>query len=148
MRINNRKESNKMTDTNGNIVMPVTPMGGYGNSGFGGFGDMNSGWWIVPKVNLITNIGLSEDSVHAASSLKLIPKKLQKVFYAKTIPLSFPLNHPKYIIGDRLYSDAVLSILGEGWFQKASRRAESLFRFVLFSSWDQKKSKIKKALFH
>ena len=109
---------------------------------------MNSGWWIVPKVNLITNIGLSEDSVHAASSLKLIPKKLQKVFYAKTIPLSFPLDHPKYIIGDRLYSDAVLSILGEGWFQKASRRAESLFRFVLFSSWDQKKSKIKKALFH
>ena len=36
-----------MTDTNGNIVMPVTPMGGYGNGGFGGFGDMNSGWWII-----------------------------------------------------------------------------------------------------
>ena len=36
-----------MTDTNGNLVMPVTPMGGYGNGGFGGFGDMNSGWWII-----------------------------------------------------------------------------------------------------
>ena len=35
-----------MTDSNGNIVMPVTPMGGYGNGGFG-FGDAGSGWWII-----------------------------------------------------------------------------------------------------
>ena len=35
-----------MTDTNGNIVMPVAPMGGgYGNGGFGFGGD--SGWWII-----------------------------------------------------------------------------------------------------
>ena len=32
------------TDTNGNIVMPVTPMGGYGNGGGFGFGEMGSGW--------------------------------------------------------------------------------------------------------
>lgn len=36
-----------MTDTNGNIVMPVTPMGGGYGGGFGGFGDMGSGWWII-----------------------------------------------------------------------------------------------------
>ena len=36
-----------MTDSNGNLVMPVTPMGGYGNGGFGGFGDMGSGWWLI-----------------------------------------------------------------------------------------------------
>lgn len=36
-----------MTDTNGNLVMPVTPMGGYGGGGFGGFGDMGSGWWLI-----------------------------------------------------------------------------------------------------
>ena len=35
-----------MTDTNGNIVMPVAPMGGYGNGGFGGFGDMG-GWGFI-----------------------------------------------------------------------------------------------------
>lgn len=35
-----------MTDTNGNLVMPVTPMGGYGNGGFGGFGDMG-GWGFI-----------------------------------------------------------------------------------------------------
>ena len=35
-----------MTDTNGNIVMPVTPMGGYGNGGFGFGGDMGA-WWLL-----------------------------------------------------------------------------------------------------
>ena len=38
-----------MNDNNGApIVMPVTPYGGgYSNGGFGGFGDMGSGWWII-----------------------------------------------------------------------------------------------------
>ena len=35
-----------MTDTNGNIVMPVTPMGG-GYNGMGGFGDFGGGWWLI-----------------------------------------------------------------------------------------------------
>ena len=36
-----------MTDTNGNLVMPVTPMGAYGNGGMGGFGDFGGGWWLI-----------------------------------------------------------------------------------------------------
>ena len=36
-----------MTDTNGNLVMPVTPMGGYGNGGFGGFGGDGGAWWLL-----------------------------------------------------------------------------------------------------
>ena len=36
-----------MTDSNGNLVMPVAPMGGGYGGGFGGFGDMGSGWWII-----------------------------------------------------------------------------------------------------
>lgn len=36
-----------MTDTNGNLVMPVAPMGNYGNGGGFGFGDMGSGWWLI-----------------------------------------------------------------------------------------------------
>ena len=33
-----------MSLTNEGLVMPVSPMGGYGNGGFGGYGD---GWWII-----------------------------------------------------------------------------------------------------
>ena len=35
-----------MTDTNGNIVMPVAPMGNYGG-GMDGFGGFGGGWWII-----------------------------------------------------------------------------------------------------
>lgn len=35
-----------MTDTNGNLVMPVAPMGSYGSGGDGFFGG-NNGWWII-----------------------------------------------------------------------------------------------------
>ena len=35
-----------MTEGNGNLVMPVGPMGGYGNGGFG-FGNDNGAWWLL-----------------------------------------------------------------------------------------------------
>ena len=35
-----------MTDSNGNLVMPVTPMGGYGNGGGFGFGG-DGAWWLL-----------------------------------------------------------------------------------------------------
>ena len=35
-----------MTEGNGNLVMPVGPMGGYGNGGGFGFGD-NGAWWLL-----------------------------------------------------------------------------------------------------
>ena len=34
-----------MTEGNGNLIMPVSPMGGYGTGGFG-FGD-NGAWWLL-----------------------------------------------------------------------------------------------------
>jgi len=36
-----------MTDTNGNLIMPVTPMGGYNNGGGFGFGADGGAWWII-----------------------------------------------------------------------------------------------------
>ena len=35
-----------MTDNNGNLVMPVSPMGNYGNGGFG-FGGDGGAWWLL-----------------------------------------------------------------------------------------------------
>lgn len=44
-------------DGNNGMVMPVTPMGGYGGNGFGGgFGDSN-GWWILLLFLLIGGNG-------------------------------------------------------------------------------------------
>ena len=43
-----------LTDENGGMVMPVSPMGN--NNGFGGFGN-DSGWWIILLFILLGNNG-------------------------------------------------------------------------------------------
>jgi len=50
---------------------------------------------IYPAVNLVTNIGLeSPNATHTANSRK------NKSAYVEASPVSFPLNHPRYILPD------------------------------------------------
>lgn len=62
---------------------------------------------IIPKVNLITNIGLTEDSVHAVNNSKKISIRTQKYFNLPTKKIEFPLKHPRYIVEDWNYYDLV-----------------------------------------
>ena len=105
---------------------------------------MNNGLWIVPQTNLISNIGLSEESVHAANNIKFIPSGLKTVFFGKRTPMTFPLSHPKYMICDYEYSSMVLRVLGEGFVNKVVRKLETYFRFIVFSNLEQKKDKLLK----
>lgn len=56
------------------------------------FNDMFS---IVPRKNMSTNIGL--DGIHNNSSLKRMPKSVQKQFYMKTYPCQIPPTEPEKI---------------------------------------------------
>lgn len=96
-------------------------------------GYFNSTLSIVPQKNLISNIGLTGDSSHASGSINKIPKGLQKVFFAKTYPLEFPLKHPKYIIEDNQYAKEVYKILGLTLFLKVTRRIEGVIRRIVFA---------------
>lgn len=62
---------------------------------------------IVPKVNLISNIGLTADSEHAVSNLKKLDHKTRAYFNAETYPVVFPLKHPNYVVEDWNYYDLV-----------------------------------------
>lgn len=62
---------------------------------------------IIPKVNLISNIGLTADSEHAVSNLKKLDHKTKAYFNAETYPVIFPLKHPKYVVEDWNYYDLV-----------------------------------------
>ena len=57
---------------------------------------------IIPKYNMISNIGCSEDAAHS-NSIKLLPHGIRQVFFSKTYELNFPLKHPKYVIPDIEY---------------------------------------------
>ncbi|WP_195268818.1 hypothetical protein [Eubacterium sp. 1001713B170207_170306_E7] len=57
---------------------------------------------IIPKKNLISNIGCTENSAHA-DDINQLPKGIRKVFNMKTYEIDFPLKHAKYIIADKMY---------------------------------------------
>lgn len=52
---------------------------------------------IVPKYNMISNIGIDKESTHSVSDLRLLPLKTQRLFYKKTFEIAFPLVHPKVV---------------------------------------------------
>jgi len=73
---------------------------------------LNSQLSIIPRKNLISNIGISANSTHAVDSLKKIPKKVRRIFYMKRYEIDFPLQHPKYVVNDLYYEKKVHHILG------------------------------------
>lgn len=59
----------------------------------------------MPQKNLISNIGISNDSTHYSGSLKTLPSALRRIFTMERYELEFPLKHPKYIIEDVSYKE-------------------------------------------
>lgn len=57
---------------------------------------------IIPKVNLVSNIGATADSAHAAD-LNEIPKSMRRVFNNPTYEMEFPIKHAQYVIPDVHY---------------------------------------------
>ncbi|MBO1926326.1 hypothetical protein J3998_01945 [Thiomicrorhabdus sp. 6S2-11] len=107
---------------------------------------LNSGLIIVPKKNLITNIGLAEDGANSVSSLKMIPKSMRGIYFMKTYPVEFPLNHPKYVIRDVLFEEKLKNIMGRGskW-QQFLRQSESIIYRIYYR--DEKLTQKLKKLF-
>lgn len=52
---------------------------------------------IVPKYNMISNIGIDRESTHSVSDLRLLPTRTQKLFFKKAYEIDFPLIHPNKI---------------------------------------------------
>ena len=57
---------------------------------------------IIPKYNLVSNIGCDEKATHI-DSYKKLSKKMRKVFYKPVFEYAFPLKHPLYVIPDVKY---------------------------------------------
>lgn len=86
---------------------------------------LNNQMSIIPTVNLVTNIGLTADSEHAVNNIKKLPKRIQAYFNMPIFSLKFPLNHPKYVIEDRMYYQMVQKkfkinkfTVIEGWIRR------------------------------
>ena len=89
---------------------------------------LNNGLAIMPKRNLINNIGLTADSTHYTASEKTTPRGLRKIFTMKRFELQFPLKHPRYVIDNVAYKERFYrrSAWGHPWI-KVGRSLEELF---------------------
>lgn len=79
---------------------------------------------IVPKKNLINNIGVGEGSTHTANNLKTMPKALQKLYDMETYELDFPLKDAEFVIPDTDFEKKREKQLG------VSSRVQYTFRLI------------------
>lgn len=88
---------------------------------------LNNGLAIMPKHNLINNIGLTANSTHYTANEKTTPRGLRKIFTMKRFELSFPLKHPRYVIDNVAYKERLYrrNAWGHPWI-KVGRSLEEL----------------------
>lgn len=106
---------------------------------------LNNRLAIIPRVNMVTNIGITANATHG-SSLRMMNKRVRNLFYMKSQDLEFPIKHPEYIVPDYKYMDELSKIncLGRPWLA-LWRKCEYLFRFIVYGEiFNVMKRKIKK----
>lgn len=83
---------------------------------------------IVPKKNLIHNIGVGTGSTHAQNIKRTTFVKYKNFVFIPTHQLDFPLNHPDYCICDTQYDNLVYKCIGGNNF---IRKLKKIIKFVL-----------------
>lgn len=84
---------------------------------------------IVPRVNMITNIGVSDDSTHFAGSLSTMPHGYRRIFTMGRHTLDFPLRHPLHVTDHVAYRWRVYRIMA--WRHPMIKFGRSLEEFWL-----------------
>lgn len=102
--------------------------------------------YIIPKCNMICNVGCTEDGAHA-TAYKLMPRGIRQVFNMKTYELEMPMKHPQFVIPDAGYSRARARIMGVGHpLVKCWRSVESGFLTLRYRGFGGVLKKVKKII--
>lgn len=97
---------------------------------------LNSRLIIIPKYNLITNIGLTENGANSANSIKLVPRGLRRIYYMQIHEMNFPLKHPKFVINDIEFRNKLDRLMANGYpLVKLYRTFESGFYRLIYGDF-------------
>lgn len=89
--------------------------------------------YIVPKKNMVSNIGASTNAVHAADDIRKLPRVTRKLFNTTTYELEFPLKEPEFMIRDLDYEDKVNYMLA--WNRPMLRTIRRIEAFALHARY-------------
>ena len=97
---------------------------------------------IVPKYNLISNIGCQPSAAHSGS-YETLPHGIRRVFNMKTYEMNFPLRHPITVTPDYGFEKRRNRILAfnHPWV-RLYRKAEALFLNLKAGNYKRVKSKL------
>lgn len=107
---------------------------------------------IIPKVNLATNMGLTEGSTHSNAERKLLTKAQRRLFDNPLRQMHFPMQHPKYVVPDYGYFGELSKITGKGRpGLRFARKISYFLKCILYGKWSNifsafKRRKSKKIL--
>ena len=74
---------------------------------------LNSQLAIVPRRNMVNNIGILPDSTHFGGGTDDLPPGFRRIFTMPRYEQEFPLRHPKYVIEHIVHRERVYKI--QGW---------------------------------
>ena len=101
---------------------------------------LNNSVNIVPKYNMIKNIGIDKDSTHAVGDIRLLPRRVQRLMYKKTYEIDFPLVHPTELKINEKFEKRMTPTK----IQKKFDQIEGVLRCLLYKGISGLKQKIKK----
>lgn len=89
---------------------------------------------IVPKYNMISNIGATRNSEHF-DDFYVLPSRVKKIFYMKTYEVDFELKHPLYVMPDLLYEkkrNRIMLYNSNNYFIKIFEIGEVIFYKIVY----------------
>jgi hypothetical protein len=95
---------------------------------------------IISSVNLISNIGVGNDSTYSGNNYNLLPKRLKKIFFSESYVMNFPLIHPKYIICDYKYDYEVHKMISPQKTRWFVEKIAYIFKKALYYNKGGRKS--------
>ena len=97
---------------------------------------LNNRLAIIPKINLVSNIGLTAESTHSNAELKLLTKKQRKMFNNPVHSMQFPMKRPKYVVPDYEYFAELTKITGKGRpGLRLMRKIFYFFKCIIYGKW-------------
>ena len=83
---------------------------------------------IVPRVNMISNLGVTDNSTHFAGSVHTLPAGYRRIFTMQRHELSFPLHHPHHVVEYTPYKERLylVNAWGHPW-RKVAYSMEELW---------------------
>jgi hypothetical protein len=99
---------------------------------------------IIPKKNMVCNIGCGKGSTHFSDDVRKVPRAIQNMFSMATYEYDFPLKHPTYVVEDINYEKILFNIMGRSLHIKTFRFLERILREWCYSTNKQRIDKLKR----